>query len=86
MSCKVTEKPFSEFYSNIFLERTINGPLKCSPTKPKEPERPATTKPDLPVQLPRDSKIVMAGNSNLSSAPSLCILLISAIVLRFGGI
>ena len=78
-SCKVTDKNFAEFSSNVYMERTINGPLKCSPTRPKEPET-TTSRPE--VQPPQDSKIVMAGNSNFVSAPSCFAILILASWMR----
>jgi hypothetical protein len=78
-SCKTTDRNFADFSSTVFLERTINGPLKCSPNKPKEPE--TTSKPDIPVQLPEDSKMVMAGHSN-HAASSLLTILTSFLLLK----
>jgi hypothetical protein len=65
-SCRVTDKPFAEFSSNVYLERTINGPLKCSTS------RPATTTPEptRDIQIPpEDSKMVMAGAGNSIAFP-----------------
>ena len=80
-SCKPNDKDFSDFSANVHLERTINGPLKCSPTKPRAPETTTTGKPE--VQPPQDSKIVMAGNSNSVSASPLLPVLLLFTLFRF---
>jgi len=73
-SCKMSEKSFKDFSSNVYVERTINGPLKCSAT------RPATTTPEpiRDIQIPpEDSKRVMAGTGSTISFP-LVTMVISA--------
>lgn len=71
--CVVSDRSFSDFITNINIEKTVNGPLKCSTGKPKPQE---TTSAPL-VQQPEDSKVMLAGSgaSQLSSFVTILVMI-----------